>query len=389
MTAKKPASSAALTLDAARRFSRRTMLKGATAAGAALAAGPWLVKDAFSSSGEINVIHWSDEIPQEVVDLFTKDTGIKFNSTPFGSNEDLLNKLQATKGRGFDLAMPTLDRVLQWQPLGLLQPFDMSKVDTSHLLPAMIKASTDGWTYDGGNHHLPHCWGTEAMSWRTDKFTTEYGKLSLGDLWIDEMKGKVMGRPHSMMAGIGRYLHWSGQLPSNDLRDAYKDEDNMRRIWTEITKFAVDHKPWIKQFWNDADGQINGFMQNDVVLGQTWDGPPLRLKGEGKPVNFVAPKEGAFGWLDGYAMPVGAENVEQAYAFLNFLYTPEHNGLMANKSGYNSVVTGADAFLTDQAKKNFNEAYPKDALDKLWWWPPAAPWYTEARNEYVDKFVAA
>src|SRR3546814_11792269 len=81
--------------------------------------------------------------------------------------------------------------------------------------------------------------------------------------------------------------------------DAYKDEENMRRIWEEITKFAVEHKPWIKQFWNDADAQINGFMQNDVVLGQTWDGPPLRLKKEGKPVTFMAPQEGAFAWLDG------------------------------------------------------------------------------------------
>src|SRR3546814_13860067 len=88
------------------------------------------------------------------------------------------------------------------------------------------------------------------------------------------MKGKVMGRPHSMMAGIGLYLDASGQIPSNRMLDAYKDEENMRRIWEGITKFAIEHKPWIKQFWNDADGQLNGFMQNDVVLGQTWAGTP-------------------------------------------------------------------------------------------------------------------
>src|SRR3546814_12619065 len=120
-----------------------------------------------------------------------------------------------------------------------------------------------------------------------------------------------------MMAGIGRYLESDGKVPSSHMLDAYKDEENMRRSWEEITKFAVEHKPWIKQFWNDADAQINGFMQNDGVLGQTWDGPPLRLKKEGKPVTFMAPQEGAFAWLDGLSLPVGATHFDEAYEFLN------------------------------------------------------------------------
>jgi spermidine/putrescine transport system substrate-binding protein len=203
------------------------------------------------------------------------------------------------------------------------------------------------------------------------------------------MKGKIMGRAHSMMSGIGLYLDASGKLPSNRLHDAYKDEANMRRIWTEITKFAVDHKPWVKQFWNDADAQINGFMQNDVVLGQTWDGPPLRMKSEGKPIAFMAPQEGAFTWLDGLAIPIGAKNIDQIYEFIKFIYTPEIGGLLANETGYNATSKGADQFLSEAAKKNFQEAYPGDALDRLWPWPPTPSWYAEIRNEYVDKFVAA
>ncbi|MFD2032910.1 hypothetical protein ACFSKM_26620 [Ancylobacter dichloromethanicus] len=40
------------TLLAARSFTRRVLFKGALAAGAMTAAGPYLVRDAFSSSGE-------------------------------------------------------------------------------------------------------------------------------------------------------------------------------------------------------------------------------------------------------------------------------------------------------------------------------------------------
>jgi len=389
MTGKKPASSSTLTLMAAKAFSRRTMLRNAAAAGAVLATGPWLVKDAFSSSGELNVIMWSDELPTVVLEDFNKATDIKVNHTPFGSNEDLLNKLKATKGQGFDLAGPTLDRAPQWKELGLLQPFDMNKIETKNILPSMLSASAGAWTWDGKQYHLPHVWGTEALGWRTDKWQRDYKDLSLGDLWLPEMKGKVQGRPHSMMAGIGRYLDRAGELPSDRMLDAYKDEENMRRIWDAITKFAVEHKPWVKQFWNDADAQKNGFMQNDVVLGQTWDGPVISLKNEGKPVTYMAPQEGAFAWLDGWAVPIGAQNVEQAYAFLNYLYKAENSGAVANGSGYNPVATGADQYLTEQAKKNFADAYPEDALNRLWFWPPTEPWYAEIRNEYVDKFVAA
>jgi spermidine/putrescine transport system substrate-binding protein len=375
---------------AAKAFSRRLVLRGAAAAGAIAATGPWIVRDAFSSSGELNVFTWSDYMPDDHIKNFTDKTGITINFTGYGSNEDLLAKIQATKGRGFDLISPTVDRVGQWKPLELLQPFDMNKVPTDKIIAGLLKGSTDLWTWDGGNHHLPWTWGTEMLAWRTDKWSRDYADLSYGDLWLPELKGKVMGRPHSLMAGIGLYLDHSGKLPSNRMLDAYKDEASMRKIWEEITTFAIEHKPHLKQFWNDADAQINGFMQNDVVLGQCWDGPPTRLKKEGQPVTLAAPVEGAFTWLDGVAMPVGAENIDQAYEFLAYMYEPEVGGKWANATGYNVVSNGADQFLDEAAKKLFQETYPQDTLDnRLWWWPPAEAWYPEIRNEYVDKFVAA
>src|SRR5215831_18747305 len=46
------------TLLAARAFNRRTMLKGAAAAAVVLGS-PMIVKDAFSSSGEVNFMGWA------------------------------------------------------------------------------------------------------------------------------------------------------------------------------------------------------------------------------------------------------------------------------------------------------------------------------------------
>ena len=385
----KSPSASELTQLAAKAFTRRTMLKGAAAAGAVAAAGPFVIgSEARAASGTINIMMWSDYLPKPFKEKFEKESGVKIKHTPYGSNEELINKMKATRGRGFDLISPTNDRTGQWQDLNLLQTIDMNRVPTGSVIGSMLKIS-EGFSWDGKPRHLPYLWGTEALAWRTDKWSRDYADLSYGDLWADDMKGKVMGRPHSMMAGIGLYLDRIGKVPSNRMLDAYKDEDNMRRIWGEITKFAVEHKPWLKQFWNDADGQVNGFMQNDVVLGQTWDGPPLKLKADGKPVTFMAPQEGAFTWLDGLAIPVGAKNIDAIYEFIKFAYDSGNAGMLANETGYNATVKGADEHLTEMSKKNFQEAYPGDALDRLWPWPPTPSWYAEIRAEYRDKFVAA
>jgi spermidine/putrescine transport system substrate-binding protein len=331
---------------------------------------------------------WSDYLPQELRQKFEASTGIRIKHTPYGSNEELLNKVKATKGQGFDLISPTNDRRGQWQDLDYLQAFDMNRVPHEALLPSM-RAMSDGFSWDGKPRHLPYLWGTEAISWNTEKHTTEYGKLSFGDLWAPEMDGKVMGRPHSLMAGIGLYLDRIGQLPSNRMLDAYKDEKSMRRIWGEITKFAIEHKGNIKQFWNDADAQKNGFLQNEVVMGQTWDGPMLSLKYDGKPINYMAPVEGALTWMDGMAIPVGAKNIDAIYEFISFIYKPENSGMLANLTGYNACVAGADEHLSAESKAAFQEAYPGDALDNLWPWPPTPTWYASIRDEYRDQFRSA
>lgn len=377
------------TLLAARHFSRRLLLKGAVAAGALAATGPWLVRDAFSSSGELNILNWSDELPDPVIPDFTKATGIKVNSTPFSQNEELINKLQATEGQGFDLCQPTRDRAPQFKELGLLAPFDTSKLHNDQLLPSMLEGSTSLWTWDGGLYHLPHCWGTEAISWRTDETTLEYKNLSYGTLWNEEYRGKVQGRPHSMLLGIGLWMDYTGKLPSNRMLDSFKDEETARKLYDVILKFAVEHKPWIKQFWDSADNTKSGLMQNGVVIGQTWDGPALSLKKDGKPVTYMAPQEGAITWIDGWAMTTAAANVEQAYAWINYLHTPEVAAKVADGSGYNPVVKGADKFLSEVSRKNFQEAYPDDAVSRLWNRPPESSWFGELKLQYAEKFKAA
>jgi spermidine/putrescine transport system substrate-binding protein len=266
----------------------------------------------------------------------------------------------------------------------------MNKVDTSSVNGAMLKIGEIEWNFsEKGVHWLPHIWGTEAMAWRTDLYTPPGGQPSYGNVWQPEVKGKTMMRPHSGMLGAGLYMETIGKLNPGDVWHAYESEDKMRPVWEKITKFCIENKAQIKLFWNDADSQKNGLLNEGVLVGQTWDGPPLALKSQGEPVTYQAPKEGALAWVDGMSIPTGAENMDQIYEFLKFAYTPEPAGKAIDKHGYNSAVIGADKFASAQYAKNFSEAYPGDSLKNLNPWPAEPQWYADVRTEYRNKFVNA
>jgi spermidine/putrescine transport system substrate-binding protein len=380
------------TLAAARSFRRRTLLEAAAATGIAAIAAPWGAKRALSSSGVVNVFTWSDYVYQDMIDGFEKETGIKVNLSKYGSNDEVFNKIKASGGKGFDVVQPTTSEGPTYYDAGdLLQPIDESKVNIDAVYPSIYEKSIDlGGTYRGKRYILPFNWGTEAMTYDSSVVKGEYGTLSLGDLWNPDYERKVTGRPKSLLIAIGRHLDATGELPSNGFLDAYESEEKARALFAKTLEFAIAHKKSIRSFWNNTDETLNAFNNDGCVIGLTWDGPGITLmKNTQGRIKYLMPKEGGFAWLDGLAIPSGAENIEQAYAWINYMYRPEVGASHANQSGYNSAVAEAVNFLKPESKAAFEAAYPPGAVDNLWWWPMTTPWFNPVRQEYVEKYIAA
>ncbi|RUM34820.1 MAG: spermidine/putrescine ABC transporter substrate-binding protein [Desulfobulbus sp.] len=367
---------------------RRDLIKGAAATLTLAAAGPWFISsEVLASSGELNVLMWADYLPPEWRAAFTKNTGIKLNFTGVGSNEEIISNMQ--KG-GFDICSPTNNRSPLWADLGLLQPWDYSKITTlKNANDFMLKLGESEWNFGGkGPHWVPQIWGTEGIGWRTDKWAPE-GLPSFGDVWSDKNKGQGLIRPHSGMMGAGLYMETIGELAPGSMWKAYNSKDDMKQVWDKVTKWCIARKGNIKQFFYDAKDQKKAFMDDGIIIGQTWDGPLLALKTEGKPVTYQAPKEGALAWVDGLSLAKDAKNLEQAYEFAKFCFEPAPAGKAIDTHGYNSAVKGADKFAGAQYRNNFTEAYPGDALSKLNPWPAEPKWYIDLRTEYANKLVKA
>ena len=373
---------------------RRDFLKQSAAGAAVLTVagvGPWFVKNARSSSGELKLFTWPDYSKPEVIAAFEKATGIKCKVANYQTNQECMNKLRAARATGFDIAQPSLTEFQLHMEYELYREMDESKIpNLKNLQPAFYEKSKElGGVIKGKRVGLPYDWGTEAVAWNTEALQAKYGELSYGTMWEPEFAGKVTCRPHSVFIGVGLYLDAAGKVPSDRMYDTYRDEARMRKVYDEILKFLVERKKAVKMFWNNAQDHQLAFLQNGCVIGQTWDGPIMTMKKEGKPVSYMAPKEGAMTWVDSMAIVKNAENVEQAYAFINWALTPEAGAVVAKSTGYNSVVSGADKLLDEATAKNFREAYPDDALDRLWWYVSEPPWFVPARTEYRDRFQAA
>jgi spermidine/putrescine transport system substrate-binding protein len=370
-------------------FSRRSLVKAASFAGVAGLATPALVRRALASSGELKVFAWSGYISDAMLADFEKKTGIKVTYTPYGTNDELLNQLKATQGKGYDLIMPTVDRVPNYVEAGLVQALDESKVKWDGCIASAVKGSASmGAVVADKRYMAPSDWGTEALAFETNAAQLSYGTASYLDMWKADYTGKVTLRGHSGLVGIGIGLEAEGKLP-HPMRDSFTDEKIMRANYEEIIKFAIANKKSVVQFWTNENEAQGAFRTNGAVIGQTWDSSAAALRKEGLPVRFVAPREGALAWMEGFAIPSGAENVEQAYEFINWYYTPEVGVMYSNHTGINTTAKGAEALLAEANKQFFADAYPQDALDKLWWWPIQQSWFVAARNEYQERFISA
>ena len=81
---------------------------------------------ADSKSNELYFYNWSEYIPNDVLEQFTKETGIKVIYSTYESNETMYAKLK-TYDKGYDLIVPSTYYVSKMSKEGMLQKIDKSK----------------------------------------------------------------------------------------------------------------------------------------------------------------------------------------------------------------------------------------------------------------------
>jgi spermidine/putrescine transport system substrate-binding protein len=270
---------------------------------------------------------------------------------------------------------------------GVLQGWDVKKLAMGNYLPGVPGGTAgDQGEIKGTRYFVPSVWGTEALTFDPKQVDGTYGKLGLADLFDDKWTAKVTLRGHSALAAMGRVLEAQGKLPLPFL-ESFKSEEAMRKIWDVCLAEAIKHKKNVVQFWKGEDEAQSAFKNNGAALGLTWDSTGYSLKKDG--FGFVAPKEGAFAWSQGFVLLKGAKNAEQAHAFAKWVSSPEGSGAWASAFYANPVAKGGAGHMAADVPAFYATAFPAEAMKMLWWWPPFEGWYLKLRGEYADKYISA
>ena len=152
--------------------------------------------------------------------------------------------------------------------------------------------------------------------------------------------------------------------------EKYSNASEYKVLMEGVAGDLIKAKPLAKNYYANGDALLQLMRSGEVHVSMGWDNGGWKLHKENKDIDFVAPKSGALGWIDTFAIPAKAKNVKGAYQWINFMLEAKNAAYFINKEGYGSASKGANKFLNKEIKENFERSYSKDDLDNINWYPP-------------------
>jgi spermidine/putrescine transport system substrate-binding protein len=303
------------------------------------------------ASGTLSYYNWADYVNPETYKKFTTETGVKVKKDFYPSNEDLQAKLQAG-ARGYDLVVPTGYMVKILVEENLLQEIDWSKLPTvqENIDPKFRKLPYD----PDEQYSVPKDWGTTGFVYRTDMVS---GKLTS---WEDFYE-QAMGPLSKKVTVLDSYPEVIGSaLKKNGFSYNTEDEGELEQARKDLLAL----KPHILAITSSEYRQMVIGGRAAMALG--WNGDGALVAAE-KPADYVIPEEGSEFWVDTYAIPVGAKNVDAAYAWIDHAYEPQIGALETEYHNYGSTLKREALQGVIDAKVLGNEdVFPSDQqIEKL------------------------
>jgi len=339
-----------------------------------------LLSSSLLGADTLKILTWKGYAPKALVEKFEKQTGLKVELT-YSNNEEMISKLRATRGAGFDLAQPSQDRISSVQAkYKIYKPLDYSKIDSSLIITSMLDAVKKNTKVKDDSFGVPFCYGTSGLIVNT-KLAPNAKDYS--DLLDPEYKGKISYRlKRPTLIGIA---FSKGDNPFAK----YGDVKAYKKLMDSVSADLISAKPLVKNYYANGDALLSMLRSGEVTVAMGWDNGGWKLHKENPDLDFIAPKSGALGWIDTFAIPAKAKNVEGAYKWINFMLKPENAAYFTNDSGYGTASNGAIALLDEEKKANFQRSFSKEDIDNIKWYPPVPAKLEKIEGKILDKIKSA
>ena len=348
---------------------------------AALLAATMLTAASTAQAETLRLLTWGGYAPEEVIQKFeAKYPDIDVEVT-LSNNEEMIAKLRATGGAGFDLAQPSHDRIYAAHlEYNIYKPMDLSKIDTSVMEPKLLDGVKANTTIDGAVYAVPHQWGTSGLM--ADKSKAP-GIKSWGDLCDPQYKGKTSMRlRRTILLGTAFAM-------GEDPFAAYADLGRYQAILDKVVDKLIACKENVKAYWQGGDDLAALMLSGEVVASETWDSTAYKLYNQNPNIVFVPPATGALAWIDTFVLPRKGEADEAAYKWINFVLQPEIVKIMSASTGGTAAVKGGKDLLPDDKKAAVNAAFTDADMANLKFFANIPPGVEDMEGKALEKIKAA
>lgn len=256
-------------------------------------------------STSIAVYVWPSMIDGKKIIDFQKKTGIKVYIHYYESNEELLQKLEITGGKGYDLVMPADYAIERLREKGLLHNIDHRKLHFWNRINPMLL----GYYFDPLNEYsVPYYVSVYGLGIDPTYFGTEQPTPSW-DLLFKRQPGYEVAMtdvPRRAIAFASNYLYQQGTVAN--------DPEKLRAIQQLLTQ----QKEWVRMY-TDIKGEDLLATKNCPVV-MTIASDLWMIKREYPYLEFKVPREGTFIAIDSFVIPAASTKQDLVYEFLNYLY---------------------------------------------------------------------
>lgn len=294
------------------------------------------------TNGVVNVYNWGEYIDEDLLTKFTEETGIKVNYETYADNESLYSKLSSGSA-DYDVIIPSDYMISRMISEDMLEPLDFDNIPNFQYIDDAYK----GLEYDPDNQYsVAYTWGTVGIIYNTTM--VDYVPDSWSVLWDEDLSGQILMFSNSRDA-LGIALKYLG----------YSQNTTDPAQITEATDLLIQQKPLVQAYVMD---QIFDKLEGgEAAVGPYYAGDAITMIEENPDLAFVVPKEGTNLFVDAMCIPKGAQNKENAEAFINFLCDPENMAQNIEYIAYSSPSSAARELLSDDLK-NSDICYPDQAL---------------------------
>ena len=296
----------------------------------------------------LHLFTWSDYTEETAAKEFEQKFGIKVVTDTFGSNEELLAKMQGGAS-GYDITVPSDYMVSIMVKQGLLAEIDPSKIPNL----AQVYKHLKGLYYDPKNtYSIPYLWGTTGIGYNSDVVQTP--PESWQTLFDERSKGKIslLNDEREVFAMALRTEGFS--INSTDPKQVAAAKV---RLMTQ--------KPLIKTYTSENYDQL--LVSGEVALAHGWSGTVLRAAAEKPSIKYVIPREGGTIWQDNLCVLKTSTHKSEAMAFINYLLEPAVAARISTKVKYASANEAARTFLPKELATNPVIYPPKSTIERLDW----------------------